>query len=101
MLKLAYTAAAAAGQTGRTLSDKDLAFFLEMVGYGKATSPTGQLKYLTNFVSTLTREIENTIDSQFGVDGRAIKTVYGSSLGNPKIQGIICLLYTSPSPRDY
>ena len=95
MLKLAYTAAAAAGQTGRTLSDKDLAFFLEMVGYGKATSPTGQLKYLTNFVSTLTREIENTIDSQFGVDGRAIKTVYGSSLGNPKIQGIINNYYNT------
>lgn len=36
-LQLAYMAAAASGQTGRTLSDKDLAFFLEIVG-GKGTS---------------------------------------------------------------
>ena len=95
MLKLAYTAAAAAGQTGRTLSDKDLAFFLEMVGYGKATSPTGQIAYLTNFVKNITTTVENTIDSTFGVGGRAIKTVYGSSLNSPKVQGIIKNYYNT------
>ena len=36
-LQMAYMAAAMAGQTGRTLSDKDLAFFLEMVGYGASS----------------------------------------------------------------
>ena len=35
LLQLAYQAAATTGQTGRTLSDKDLAFFLKIVGYGE------------------------------------------------------------------
>lgn len=35
LLQLAYQAAATAGQTGRTLSDKDLAQFLNIVGYGE------------------------------------------------------------------
>ena len=34
LLQLAYSAAATAGQTGRTLSDKDLAFFLQQIGFG-------------------------------------------------------------------
>ena len=95
MLKLAYVAAAAAGQTGRTLSDKDLAFFLEQVGYGKTTSPIGQIQYLTNFVKNITTNVENAIDSTFGVGGRAIKTVYGSSLNSPKVQGIIKNYYNT------
>ena len=33
-LQLAYRAATTSGQTGRTLSDKDLAHFLQVVGYG-------------------------------------------------------------------
>jgi len=33
-LQLAYKAAATSGQTGRTLSDKDLAHFLQVVGFG-------------------------------------------------------------------
>jgi hypothetical protein len=41
-LQLAYMAAASSGQTGRTLSDKDLAFFLEMVG-ANASSDVGLL----------------------------------------------------------
>jgi hypothetical protein len=38
-LRLAYQAAATAGQTGRTLSDKDLANFLQIVGYGVSQNP--------------------------------------------------------------
>ena len=37
-LELAYAAAAAQGQTGRTLSDRDVANFLEMVGFGNNSS---------------------------------------------------------------
>jgi len=88
MLKLAYTAAAAAGQSGRTLSDKDLAFFLEMVGYGKATGPINQMKYLVNFVGRITQEVENNVDVTFGVGGRKLQSVYANSLSSPKIQGI-------------
>ena len=39
LLQLAYLAAAANGQTGRTLSDKDLAYHLEIVGYGATQNP--------------------------------------------------------------
>ena len=39
-LELAYMAAAAAGQTGRTLSDRDLAYFLQIVGFGKESTKT-------------------------------------------------------------
>tara|TARA_R100000995_G_scaffold32177_2_gene14445 strand:- start:5421 stop:7064 length:1644 start_codon:yes stop_codon:yes gene_type:complete len=39
LLSLAYQAAAANGQTGRTLSDKDLAFHLQMVGFGATQDP--------------------------------------------------------------
>jgi hypothetical protein len=37
-LELAYAAAAAQGQTGRTLSDRDVANFLQMVGFGNNDS---------------------------------------------------------------
>jgi hypothetical protein len=37
-LELAYMAAAAAGQTGRTLSDRDLAYFLQIVGFGEQST---------------------------------------------------------------
>jgi len=37
-LRMAYMAAAAAGQTSRTLSDKDLAHFLKIIGYGTGES---------------------------------------------------------------
>jgi len=36
-LQMAYMAAAASGQTGRTLSDRDLAFFLQIVGFDIAS----------------------------------------------------------------
>lgn len=39
-LELAYMAAAAAGQTGRTLSDRDLAYFLQIVGFGEQSTQT-------------------------------------------------------------
>jgi len=39
MLTLAYAAAASAGQTGRTLSDRDLALFLQIVGFGASQNP--------------------------------------------------------------
>lgn len=38
-LQLGYTAAAINGQTGRTLSDKDLAYHLEIVGLGQTSNP--------------------------------------------------------------
>ena len=39
LLQLAYMAAAANGQTGRTLSDKDLAYHLRIIGFGASQDP--------------------------------------------------------------
>ena len=38
-LQLAYMFASANGQTGRTLSDKDLAYHLDIVGFGSSSDP--------------------------------------------------------------
>ena len=59
LLQLAYLAAAANGQTGRTLSDKDLAYHLQLVGYG-ATQNAGVLHdNLINFVDLLVSNNDN------------------------------------------
>ena len=55
LLQLAYSAAATAGQTGRTLSDKDLAFFLQQIGFG--ATQNAEVLY-----SNLTQFIEKTIE---------------------------------------
>jgi len=54
LLQSAYAAAAANGQTGRTLSDKDLAYHLKMVGFG-ATQDIDTLHdvFLSFFDTTL------------------------------------------------
>lgn len=49
-LQLAYMAAAAAGQTGRTLSDKDLAHFLQVVGYGASRKASTVTELGTTFI---------------------------------------------------
>ena len=55
-IRLAYMAAAAAGQTGRTLSDKDVAFFMRQMGFedGNARQPVEKIldfvnQQVTNF----------------------------------------------------
>ena len=59
MLQLAYAAAATAGQTGRTLSDKDLAFFLKMVGYGATQDPKTAQENLLDFIDTTIETTDN------------------------------------------
>ena len=50
-IRLAYSAAAAEGQTGRTLSDKDVANFLEQVGY-ESTVPEDVGTRTAEFIAT-------------------------------------------------
>ena len=52
-LQLAYMAAATSGQTGRTLSDKDLAFFLDIVGGGLSNDAKVQKTNLLRFIDSL------------------------------------------------
>lgn len=58
-LQLAYRAAATAGQTGRTLSDKDLANFLQIVGYGGAQNAQTIKEQLYDFTNSVVREFDS------------------------------------------
>lgn len=62
-LQLAYRAAATSGQTGRTLSDKDLAFFLDIVGYGES-SPEVLKSKLYDFSKTLIRDFDDGTENE-------------------------------------
>jgi hypothetical protein len=64
MLSLAYTAAAVNGQTGRTLSDKDLAFFLQIVGFGATQDAQTAKDNLLSFVDRTVRQTDNVIQTE-------------------------------------
>ena len=95
MLQMAYLAAAANGQTGRTLSDKDLAYHLEMVGFGASDTPQVVKKNIIGLVNQILKDTDtyarsslpiNTIDA-----GR-----YGSLdtlQKDEQLQGFINVLY--------
>jgi len=59
MLQLAYMAAAANGQTGRTLSDKDLAFHLDMIGFGNTDDAQTAKDNLLGFVDGIINQHDN------------------------------------------
>jgi hypothetical protein len=60
-LQLAYMLASANGQTGRTLSDKDLAYHLQIIGVGaKDNSPETQLANLLRVVDQAVEGVDAT-----------------------------------------
>ena len=61
-LQLGYTAAAINGQTGRTLSDKDLAYHLEIVGLGQTTNPRVLEKNLLAFMKQSLEGVDDEIN---------------------------------------
>jgi len=68
LLQLAYSAAATSGQTGRTLSDKDLAFFLKIVGQGQVglSDPSAQKRNLANYITQVFRQIDEPVRARIG-----------------------------------
>tara|TARA_R110001592_G_scaffold8653_2_gene47040 strand:- start:5461 stop:7125 length:1665 start_codon:yes stop_codon:yes gene_type:complete len=68
MLQLAYAAAAANGQTGRTLSDKDLAFHLQMVGFGATQDAQTAKDNILGFVDTLVRQTDNVVQGTISLN---------------------------------
>ena len=71
LLQLAYLAAAANGQTGRTLSDKDLAFHLEIIGYGATQNPGVLHDNLLGFQDLLVKSGDNETQIQLNPLGWA------------------------------
>jgi hypothetical protein len=63
-LQMAYMAAAASGQTGRTLSDKDLAFFLKIVGQNASSDPEIQANNILRFVDTVIEGADSQVTSR-------------------------------------
>ena len=61
MLTLAYAAAASAGQTGRTLSDRDLALFLQIVGFGASQNPLVLKERILSFGDAVEERNNNRI----------------------------------------
>ena len=59
MLQLAYMAAAANGQTGRTLSDRDLAYHLDMIGFGNTDEAQTAKENLLGFVDGIIGQHDN------------------------------------------
>ena len=61
MLQLAYMVAAANGQTGKTLSDKDLAYHLDMVGFGRTDDASVAKENILDFVDTMLKSSDGRI----------------------------------------
>ena len=89
LLQLAYLAAAANGQTGRTLSDKDLAFHLQMVGYGSTQDPAVLHDNLIRFIDVMVDATDNETQVQinpnsfrkYPLDSPELGNMYKSTLG--------------------
>jgi len=63
-LQLAYRAAATEGQTGRTLSDKDLANFLKIVGYGSSQDLSNINDQLNQFGARIIEQFDSSTNTQ-------------------------------------
>ena len=97
MLQLAYSAAATAGQTGRTLSDKDLAFFLQIVGFGATQDAQTAKDNLLAFIDTTVRQTDNVAQTeisrnrllagQFPLDDKAYTSIIAGYWIPPMVDG--------------
>ena len=75
-IRLAYMAAAAAGQTGRTLSDKDVAFFMRQMGFEDGNARVASEK-VANFVFQQNAGYDG--DNDRGVKVRRLNALEGAS----------------------
>ena len=91
MLSMAYTAAGVNGQTGRTLSDKDLAYHLQIVGFNQTSNPDVLIKNIQRFVG----------DAVAKVDGEAQLAIqqnwYKLKLDDPYVQSALKQYYEPPT----
>ena len=87
-LQLAYMAAAANGQTGRTLSDKDLAYHLQIVGFGSTQDPKVLKDNLLRFGDQLVRGL----DAETGV-ALPINGMSRYDMLDPQFQSVVQMYY--------
>ena len=97
LLSLAYQAAAANGQTGRTLSDKDLAFHLQMVGFGATQDPQILRDNLLAFGDQLIQRADEQAQTGYG---RLIESEVPEYLQDAQFQRFINRWYTPELDAD-
>ena len=96
-LQLAYMAAATSGQTGRTLSDKDLAFFLQIVGFGASQDPATQKDNLLRFMHSSIRNFDTEVQLNLRKDQMS-----RYNMEAPEFQSIIQAYWDwGDSPMNY
>jgi len=83
MIQLAYMSAGSAGQTGRTLSDKDLAFFLRIIGFESTSTPEILLNNITKFFDRQLTQIDAPVKTNFNMEQFGI---YGDITTNKKLE---------------
>ena len=91
-LQLAYLAAAANGQTGRTLSDRDLAYHLVIVGIGRTQDPETLGRNLRRFINQTVEKLDS--EAQFTIP------LYGLGryqMDNPQFQSVVGMYYVPPT----
>jgi hypothetical protein len=82
MIQLAYMAAGAAGQSGRTLSDKDLAFFLRIIGFESTSDPKVLLNNINRFFDRQLKSLDTGVSTKFNVEQFG---VYGKVMENDRL----------------
>jgi len=92
MLQLAYLSAAAYGQTGKTLSDKDLANFLKIVGFGASADPRVLQSNLVNFLDEMIISLDNSQQIELPQD-----ELRQYPLTHPLMQGKMLHYFKMPS----
>ena len=102
MLQMAYLAAAANGQTGRTLSDKDLAYHLQMIGFEASDNPEVVKKNIIGFVNKVLEDTDTYARSSL-----TLNTINAGRYGSldtlqkdEQLQGFINVLY-DVKDKDY
>ena len=70
-IQMAYTAAAINGQTGRTLSDKDLAYHLQMIGFNGSNDLPIVKNTMLKFMDSSVAGVDITAGSKFSRQGVA------------------------------
>ena len=94
-LQLAYMAAAANGQTGRTLSDKDLAYHLQIVGFGSTQDPKILKDNLIRFVDQLVGGVDAEIQVAIPTGG-----LQRYNMNDETFQSIVTMYYNPLIGKD-
>jgi len=88
-LQMAYMAAAANGQTGRTLSDKDLAYHLQIIGFGSTQDPEVLYNNVLRFGDGLISGLDT--ETQLGIPKNGFQRY---DMNDQTFQSIITRFYT-------